>query len=423
MRPSSSSDITDSEYFKKRVTSRLGFYFGTLIMFGLIARHFLVPLPPLAMINFALTIVLLSIPFLIRKTLSAKICGYILISTCTAVAFISGASNGGMRAPATVLLVIAPVMAFFSINRFGAVISLILSILVASVLLFGEAMNWFIPLTPNGLYSFNVAIIYAIAAGACYLLGSAFEDSRADNENRMRLLILKSSHIEKLASLGDMSAGVAHEINNPLAIISGTVELLPKFSDNPEKLASKIEIIQKSCNRIARIVKSLEKFSRSDEKSHFLPHRICKIAEEVMLLIGAKSKRHSTPVTLECSTQAAIFCDEVEIEQVLVNLINNGIDAVQGKPEKWVKVSIFEDGLSVVVRVIDSGLGISEKVQNKLFEPFFTTKKVGEGTGLGLSISRGILEEHKATIAVLRDSPNTCFEIRFSRHEEIENAA
>jgi signal transduction histidine kinase len=105
----------------------------------------------------------------------------------------------------------------------------------------------------------------------------------------------------------------------------------------------------------------------------------------------------------------------VEIEQVVINLINNAIDAVKERAEKWVKVEVLDDDQSVVFRVTDSGLGISEAVQNKIFDPFFTTKPVGEGTGLGLSITKGILDQHKATIAIVPHVPNTCFEIRFQK--------
>jgi PAS domain S-box-containing protein len=233
----------------------------------------------------------------------------------------------------------------------------------------------------------------------------------------------KSLQNAKLASLGEMSAGIAHEINNPLAIISGSVGLLAKYADNPEKLASKVETIQKSCIRIARIVEGLKKFSRSGDKANLRDYELSKIVQDGCVLTEAKSKRHSTPVELDLKSASRVSCDEVEIEQVLINLINNAIDAVQALPQKWVKVSLFDEGAFVVLRVTDSGCGIAEDVREKLFEPFFTTKKVGEGTGLGLSITKGILDEHKATITVVANSPNTCFEIRFPRVEEAKNAA
>ncbi|MCX6125724.1 MAG: ATP-binding protein [Proteobacteria bacterium] len=246
---------------------------------------------------------------------------------------------------------------------------------------------------------------------------------RVRGELELKAANLRLIHSSKLASLGEMSAGVAHEINNPLAIILGSVGLLVKFKDNPEKFAAKIETIEKSCDRIARIVNGLRKFSRSGVQVQFAPHRLRDIVQEVTVLTEVKSRKLCTSVTLDGSTDGQILCDEVEIEQVLVNLISNAIDAVQGLPEKWVRVSIFEEGPSLVLRVTDSGLGISEKIRAKLFEPFFTTKIVGEGTGLGLSISKGILDEHRATIAVLADCPNTCFEVRFAKYEGVKNAA
>jgi C4-dicarboxylate-specific signal transduction histidine kinase len=113
-----------------------------------------------------------------------------------------------------------------------------------------------------------------------------------------------------------------------------------------------------------------------------------------------------------------IHCNEIEVEQVIVNLINNALDAIKTKIDKWIKISIYEEANQVVLRVMDSGKGIPEEVRQNLFDPFFTTKQTGEGTGLGLSISKGIIDEHKATITVLDNCPNTCFEIRFPQIKE-----
>jgi PAS domain S-box-containing protein len=246
---------------------------------------------------------------------------------------------------------------------------------------------------------------------------------RVHAEEELKIINQQLARSAKLASLGEMSAGIAHEINNPLTIISGTVGLLSKFKNDPEKMAAKIETIQKSCNRIARIVGGLKKFSRTGDKNIFKFHDISNILNEVLILTASKAKSFNTVVTIESSVQLKIECDEVEIEQVFVNLINNAIDAIKDLSEKWVKISIFEEVSSVVIRLMDSGPGIPENVRNKLFDPFFTTKKVGEGTGLGLSITKGILDEHQASIAVLKDSPNTCFEIKFPKKMEIKNAA
>jgi PAS domain S-box-containing protein len=242
-------------------------------------------------------------------------------------------------------------------------------------------------------------------------------------KNELELERTKSLRNAKLASLGEMSAGIAHEINNPLAIISGAVGLLPRYLNNPEKQAAKIESIQKACDRIARIVSGLRKFSRTGDKSNFEVHNLNAIVAEAIALSEMKSTRNSTPVTLEGLENVPVFCDEVEIGQVLINLINNAIDAVKERPEKWVKVAVAQEPQCAILRVTDSGPGIPEPVRNRLFDPFFTTKEIGEGTGLGLSISKGILDEHKATISVVTECSNTCFEIRFPMRAGTENAA
>ena len=93
-----------------------------------------------------------------------------------------------------------------------------------------------------------------------------------------------------------------------------------------------------------------------------------------------KAKRSSTTVTIEKTCEAPILCDEVEIEQVLINLINNGIDAIETLPDRWLRVALTEEQDQVVVRIRDSGNGIPKDVRDRLFDPFFTTKPIGKGT-------------------------------------------
>jgi PAS domain S-box-containing protein len=255
--------------------------------------------------------------------------------------------------------------------------------------------------------------------GDPHLLIGISNDITEEYQMKLNLELERAKSVKnaKLASLGEMSAGIAHEINNPLAIIAGSVSVLSRCLDNPEKIKLKIESIKKACARISKIVSGLRKFSRSGEKSNLSPFSLNSIVKEVLVLTENKSRRHDTPITLNEKSESIILCDEIEIEQVLVNLIVNAIDAVKATSDRWVNVSIHEDQGIVILRITDSGPGIPENIRERLFEPFFTTKKVGEGTGLGLSISKGILDEHKAAIKIIPDCPNTCFEIRFKAFE------
>jgi len=242
-------------------------------------------------------------------------------------------------------------------------------------------------------------------------------------ESQITVERARSAQNAKLASLGEMSAGVAHEINNPLSIIVGTIPLLGKFKDDPVKFAGKLGAIARAADRIERIVRGLKKFSRSSEGNVHKSELLKDLVNEALVLVDAKSRRHLTPITADVADELRIICDAVEIEQVLINLINNGIDAAKSSQEKWVKIHAFAENSEVVLRVFDSGPGIQSEVSEKIFQPFFTTKPVGEGTGLGLSISKGILDLHHATIQLNHTVKNTCFEIRFPMQKQLQDAA
>ncbi len=235
-----------------------------------------------------------------------------------------------------------------------------------------------------------------------------------DDLERERVKALRNA---KLASLGEMSAGIAHEINNPLTIVYGLARTLPKFVNNPEQLAAKIQEIQSASERIAKIVRSLQKFSRTSDKPDYKHHSLAGIPSEAIVLTDAKARRHSTKIEVDCKSECHVLCDEIEMEQVFINLINNAVDAVKALSEKWVKIQLQEVGTSVILRIRDSGPRINTEIQQKLFQPFFTTKPVGQGTGLGLSIVKGILDEHHATIELVADDRHTCFEICFPKAE------
>ena len=228
----------------------------------------------------------------------------------------------------------------------------------------------------------------------------------------------KASHNAKLASLGEMSSGVAHEINNPLAIISGANFLIKEFSDDPTILTKNIASIEKATNRISKIVSGLKKLSRTSEKSTLKPCSLESIVREAIVLTETKAKISSSTIYFDCQQDSSVLCDEIEIEQVLINIINNGIDAAKVSDEKWVKIELFADDDYAILNVIDSGKPISQEISAKLFQPFFSTKPVGEGTGLGMSIARGILQEHEGTIRLVGNKPQTCFEIRLKKIKE-----
>ncbi len=223
----------------------------------------------------------------------------------------------------------------------------------------------------------------------------------------------KSIQNAKMASLGEMSAGIAHEINNPLTIITGMVQLIPKIAQDKPNLERKVTAILNASMRIAKIISGLRKFSQMNEVIDFEFVKLKCILDDAMILASGKALRSGASIDIVCDPDIEILCKPIEIEQVVVNLVSNALDAISKNKEKWIEIDVtHRDGL-VFMRIKDSGTGIPKEDHEKLFQPFFTTKSVGEGTGLGLSIVRGILDHHGASIEFLENEKNTCFEIKF----------
>lgn len=222
-------------------------------------------------------------------------------------------------------------------------------------------------------------------------------------------------HLGKLAELGEMASSVAHEINNPLAIISGTFaickkNIVSKIGADDANFNKHADTIEKGINRVIKIVRSFQEFSRkgNNDSSSLNDCTTSLIFENCLNLISEKLK--IAGVTLETSIEEShVFCDLGQIEQVLINLIINSSYEVKNHNDKWIRVASKVEGDFVEFSVTDSGNGIPKEIQEKLMRPFFTTKPVGQGTGLGLSICKKIVEEHGGEFKYDEKSPNTRF--------------
>jgi C4-dicarboxylate-specific signal transduction histidine kinase len=228
----------------------------------------------------------------------------------------------------------------------------------------------------------------------------------------------------KMASLGEMAGGISHEINTPLAVITMRTQqvmllMSEKDQSSHEKALSLVEIIEATAYRISSIVQGMRAFSRSADKDPMQKVKVGDIIKDTMTLCTEKLKNHGVDVQIESVDAALIIpCRAPQICQVLLNLVMNACDAVAELKEKWVKISASQEGETIKISVMDSGVRISEEIGKKIFQPFFTTKAVGKGTGLGLSISKGIVEEHGGTIALNMEEAHTCFVVSFSSFRE-----
>lgn len=222
-------------------------------------------------------------------------------------------------------------------------------------------------------------------------------------------------NLEKMATLGEMSAVIAHEINNPLTVIQLSIDSLKRdlISSNTtnEEIEKKINKIHTSVGRMSKLVRGLKTFSRTSEQEDFAEINLKTFLDEVLSF--SKSKYSTAGILFKTNEFPDILleCIPDQISQVLLNLLNNAYDAIIELPIKWVEltISIDKKNNEAIFSIKDSGAGIPPQIAHKILDPFFTTKDVGKGTGLGLSISKAIIEEHAGTLSLDKKSTNTNF--------------
>ena len=207
-------------------------------------------------------------------------------------------------------------------------------------------------------------------------------------------------HSERLASVGRLAAGVAHEIGNPITGIAMLAQDIKYETDNEQLLEIGEQILEQT-KRVSRIVQSLVNFSHTgNHKQHQEqgPVNIFQCAQDAIELLMLTDKELCIEFENHCDADAIALGDEQRLQQVFVNLLSNARDA--SPDNTCIKVFAHNEEHSVLIKVIDQGSGISQDEIEQIFEPFFTTKEVGKGTGLGLSLVYSIIEEHYGNISI-----------------------
>jgi signal transduction histidine kinase len=223
---------------------------------------------------------------------------------------------------------------------------------------------------------------------------------------------------EKMATMGMLAAGVAHEVNNPLTAVAGFAEgikrRLPRLEgvvddDLYEDFREYTDTILKECSRCQTIVQTLLTFSRP-VVADFMPVSLNRVVDDTIRILQHHFKKHPglrVSVSLG-EVLPMIYGDEAQLKQVALNLLTNAVDAIGTEGELSVVTTLYEGGVRLVVS--DTGCGIPEKNLDKLFEPFFTTKPVGKGIGIGLATCYHIVRDHGGEISVSSElGSGTCF--------------
>jgi two-component system NtrC family sensor kinase len=240
---------------------------------------------------------------------------------------------------------------------------------------------------------------------------------------------------EKMASLGQLVAGIAHEINNPLAFVLNNLFIVETGLDSlgPEmerclseasltkltKARTRLGEMKEGLDRVKELVLDLRTFSRLDE-GEFSTGDVVEKIESVLLLLKHKMNGR-IQVEKRFLAERTLHCYAGRLRQVLMNLISNAVDAIEG--EGTIVISTRQTSESYLISIRDNGVGIPEKIRSKIFDPFFTTKGVGEGTGLGLAIAYGIIQDHHGSIEVeSEEGAGTEFTVRIPLDLELQRA-
>jgi PAS domain S-box-containing protein len=230
----------------------------------------------------------------------------------------------------------------------------------------------------------------------------------------------KSLQMGKLAALGEMAGGIAHEINTPLGVISLLSEQIQdeiqSQSLDRSIVGGHLETIIHTTHRIHKIIQSLRTISRDAAEERPSLVKVQQIAENTLTLCQERFSEEGIAVRVEIEPiDLEILCNQIQISQILLNLIGNARDAVATTKEKWIRVEAKQIGLEKVkFSIIDSGNGVPNNLEKKIFQPFFTTKEIGKGMGLGLSVSHSLVKNHGGILYLDRNCQHTCFSFELS---------
>jgi C4-dicarboxylate-specific signal transduction histidine kinase len=274
----------------------------------------------------------------------------------------------------------------------------------------------------SSIISLVGVVLFFILLYAIYLRYQRNSDRLEQVTKSLEQERLTSIQSSKLASLGEMAAGLAHEINNPLAVIIGRAEMI--MGQISAGTATDIEVtktiskINDMAVRISKIVTSMRKISKGSSQDELVSTNLSSVIDDILNLSSERIR--SSSINLDISgvnPELFVKANFTHLSQVIINLLNNSIDELGKIPEDkrniWLSTEV--QGEQAMLKIKDSGPGIPAAVREKLFQPFFTTKEIGKGTGLGLSISKGLMQDMEGDLELDPDLSQTCFILKFKK--------
>lgn len=337
--------------------------------------------------------------------------GWILVLTSLVSTLVAALSIEPDRAALAFYFLIGPVGVAALLISSRAGIGTFAAAFTAEVAVtwFRDDVSWEHALPSAGLLGYISAI----------LIVATYVKERLEREHKAEL-----AESAKMASLGLMSAGIAHEINNPLFVLSVSAsrleELVLEEHLDRERLIDIARKVATMTQRIEQTSKGLKNFAREASADPFHETAVKDVLTQTRELCRHRFAEGQVALTFtDLPPGLSCCCRPVQVSQVLVNLLNNAFDAVQGSTEKCVRVEVEDRGERVAFAVVDSGPGVAPEHRQRIMNPFFTTKTEGKGTGLGLSLSLAIARDHGGRVYLDETSSSTRFVLELPKIPQV----
>jgi signal transduction histidine kinase len=413
-------------HFRGMMLVRIAISFAALLFLGTLVRHLASPMPTrILLTNGAIGTLFATVPLLRKRHPGFMI--WTFLAGFSVLIANGGLVAGGINAPICVLLPLMPITGYcFGGTRIGTS-ALVLSITLTIGLLIVTRYGWSdTVLDPDsiGVQRMTVLVVVLIAS---YAIGYVYETIRKQNEQRI-------VEYSRLASLGTMAGGIAHEINNPLAILMGYAEQLDysarlgKFE--PEKQITISEKIKLTCTRIANVVSALRSYARDEDAAPTKALALTEITRSALTF----SQERFTSSGIEVRTgdlfdreNHLITALKNQALEVILEILNNAYLAAledgDAGTARWISLRASKSDDYIDLRIANSGPQIADQIRSKIFVPFFTTRDVGKGTGLGLSLCASNMHRMGGDIFLDPEAENTTFVIRFRKASTAQSAA
>ncbi len=345
----------------------------------------------------------------------------IQIAILYATIYLSAFSPRGMGFFGLIWLVPIFLMSAFYFKPFYGTICFFLNIIILAILYTAFHNRFFAPMQYvanfKSVFLFYLAFVL-ISASFLSFFFIQLNELLKEELSKQKGLLLESA---KFQSLGQMASNLAHDINNPLFTIQGKLHQIRNLFSHDEldldKCDQIIEDVEGTILRLSQIVKGISTFARQGHGDQMVSVSADELIRGIVLLGSDRIVQSGITFDLKIAPNTKVICYPSYITQVLINLMNNAIDALEHAEMKVIQVEAFTNDKWVEIHIKDSGAGVPLELQNKIFDSFFTTKKYGKGTGLGLSISKGLVEAHEGELKYQRVGDMTDFVVKLPSYE------